>query len=128
MNSMYVISSYTLWHYTEALKRMFGIWTNFLWFFYNFFSIPVLLKTLFAPFERLHESRTRKFDLEDALSTFAVNITMRLVGAVMRLAIITAGIITIAASVIAGIVAYIIWLLLPLIVFYLLGRGLLYLA
>ncbi len=59
-------------------------WINIHWFLYHYFSVPVLLRTFFAPFHRLRERRMRGFDLEDWASVIAVNALMRVVGMVVR--------------------------------------------
>ena len=59
-------------------------WINIHWFLYHYFSVPVLLRSFFAPFHRLRERRMRGFDLEDWASVIAVNVLMRFVGMIVR--------------------------------------------
>lgn len=119
---------YVLWHYTEAIADIVRIWRNYLWFFWHFFAIPVLLATLFSPWRRLQEEYAGGFDLEKFFAAKIVNISMRLVGAVVRLAFIAVGSIVILAVFLAGIAFLIIWIALPVISLGLLVIGLYYLV
>jgi hypothetical protein len=117
---------YILWHYSGAIADIVRIWRNYLWFFYHFFSIPVLFKTLFSPWRRLQEEYKGGFDIENFFATKVVNTMMRLVGAFVRLAFIIVGIVVISIVFLGGLLFLAIWLALPLIALGLLIIGLFY--
>ena len=107
---------YIFWHYTSGVSDFLRIWKNFLWFFYNLFSIPILLQTLFVPFRRLQEKRVGGFSIEASAENIVANILMRLVGFFARLIIIVIGIIMLTLVVISGLALFVVWFLLPVIV------------
>lgn len=107
---------YFFWHYTLAFADIVRIWRNFLWFFYNFFSIGLLSKTFFSPLERLQEKYAGDFDIAEFISTIAVNVIMRIVGAILRFFIILVGLVTLLATLAFGIIFFLLWLILPAIV------------
>ncbi|MCK5060047.1 MAG: hypothetical protein KAR00_02805 [Candidatus Pacebacteria bacterium] len=107
------IPHYLVWHYTRAIKDFFKVFRNFIWFFYHFFSIPVLARTLFSPFRRMGEQYKEGLDIEAFFETFVVNTLMRIVGVVARIFVIGAGIVTIVLAVVLGIALFGVWILLP---------------
>jgi len=112
----FVIPSYLAWHYSEALKDITRIWTNFLWFIANFFSLTLLLRTFFSPWQRLTEGRAREgFHAEDIAEAIMTNTIMRLVGMLMRSIAIILGITMLLIVFCAGIAFYAVWLLLPVL-------------
>jgi len=115
---------YIGWHYSQGLKDLVNIIANFLWFFYEFFSIPLLLKTLFSNFHRLGESYSKRFDPSVWFQAFIINTLMRLVGFFMRIFIILIGIFCILATAIFGVFFFFAWLLAPLLVFFTFTFGL----
>jgi hypothetical protein len=110
-----LIGSYFLWHYTEAFADIGRHIRNFLWFFFHFFSIPVLLKTFFAPWRRLGESYPKDLNLGGALSVFTVNSLMRLVGMILRLIMIVFGVSVVVLAAVGGAVFLVVWALLPVL-------------
>ena len=118
---------YFAWHYTQAVRDIVNIIGNFLWFFYEFFSIKLLLRTLFVPFHRLEERARSRLDVSAVAQTFLINTLMRLVGALMRLFVILIGIILIACTVVVGFSMLLLWLFAPVVVVVLLGLALLFL-
>jgi len=108
-----LVPRYGLWHYTLGISDFIGVFKNILWFEYHFFSIPLLFQTLFTPWRRLKEERKRVFEIEDVLSVILVNIMMRLVGAVVRLATIAIGVFLMAATIVVGICLFLFWLIMP---------------
>lgn len=111
---------YIGWHYGAGVASFLSVWRDFLWFAYNFFSIPVLLRTLFSPFQRLNEEYKRRLDVGAFLSVFAVNTIMRFVGAAARSCIIFMGVVSIVLIALVGAALFVAWLLLPLALFTLL--------
>lgn len=115
---------YIRWHYSQALFDLIGIVRNFIWFFYEFFSIPLLLQTLFSPFHRLGERYTHKLDLGKIAEAFIVNTLMRLVGFLLRTFLIVIGIFFILLTFVLGLFFFIAWVLAPLLLVFLVLYGL----
>ncbi|HBM45944.1 MAG: hypothetical protein UT05_C0001G0079 [Parcubacteria group bacterium GW2011_GWF2_38_76] len=111
---------YVVWHYTRAIKDLFTIWINFIWFTFNFFSIPLLLKTFFSPWKRLGEERKGFFDV----TFIIIDTIMRLFGIFLRSITIIIGLVFVILVIALGPVALTLWLVWPLIILYLLTKGL----
>jgi hypothetical protein len=97
-----LLGEYIAWHYTLGIVEVARAWANIHLFLLNYFSIPTLLQSLFAPFHRIHEQRVRGFDPENLMEVFIVNSLMRVVGAVVRLAVILVGLIAQVLAFVAG--------------------------
>lgn len=126
INPVAFIGSYLLWHYGNALTNIVVVWGNFIWFIFHFFSTFVLLRTLFAPWERIHEAYPKKgqFDLEFFFGTLLVNIIMRIVGALVRLAFILISLALFLCVFSVGSLFIVFWVVAPLGIFYLFNMGL----
>lgn len=120
MHVFLALPYYLSWHYTDAFVDMLNIWKNFLSFLFEFFSIPLLLKTLFSPWRRMQESYTR---IEDFFEHLIVNTLMRFVGAFFRLIIIIFGLASLFLCFVLGIVFFLLWTALPFILIYTLLQG-----
>ncbi len=116
MNGNGIVPSYIRWHYGDALGRIFALWTNFLWFAYTFFSIPLLMRSLFSPWQRIQEEYKKGFDIEAYASSFLVNILMRCVGAFVRIIFIVVGTLSLLLLFGFGLILFVLWFLLPLVV------------
>ena len=104
------------------------IFRNFLWFIYNYFSITLLIKTLFDPWKRLKEEKVREFEIGEIFSRLAVNSLMRAVGMFARLAIIIFGLFSIILFFVLGFFAFTIWIFLPFIIAGMIAVGINYMA
>ncbi len=113
MIALRVFGRYLVWHYTRALADIFRLGRDFLWFFYHFFSIPIIARTLFAPWRRLGESYGHKLDPGAFLGTFIVNTLMRLVGFVIRIVFLVFGFGVLVLIFGLWILSLILWLVLP---------------
>lgn len=118
------LKDYIIWHYSTAPKEGAKICKNFLWFISQFFSIKLLLKTLFQPLKRMREYYGRGFDPAKYLETLAMNSIMRLVGLVARLLIIAVGLTAELMAIAAGTIIFFAWLFLPLLITWFLVKGL----
>lgn len=112
-----VFFQYWFWYFIEAPKFLFKVWRNFLVFGLNFFSVPLLLKTLFSPWHRYYVSYGRGFDIKVWFEAFISNLIFRTLGAIIRLVIIVLGIVFEAAIFLGGAILILFWLLLPLALF-----------
>ena len=129
MRFLAIIVSYFVWHYTKAILEFSHIYKNIISFVFNFFSIPVLVQSYFAPWRRMGEDYTKNIvtDFADVTSVFVVNLIMRLVGMVMRTIIIVFGLLFVIGVALFYPILLVFWLLMPLIIIVLimLGFGLL---
>ena len=117
-------TKYLVWHYGEALTDWWRIVGNFIWFFFHMFSIGLLLRTLFSPFKRLQEERKKgSWKFENWGGAIIINVLMRLVGFSVRTMFIVVGLIFIFFTAMVGAIAFVFWLILPLIVAFLLVFG-----
>ena len=106
---------YLIWHYTKGVEDLIRVSLNLIWFLYNFFSISILFRTLFMPWERLTERAGRGSSVEQWAEALVTNVIMRIVGAIVRLSTIIFGILTLLCAWIIAITLFIMWILLPFI-------------
>lgn len=123
-----LVTSYIGWHYSEAVRELVSICRNFIFFWYHFFSISTLLRTLFSPWQMLGEPYQRGFNIPANLGIFALNTIMRIVGFFVRIVVIFFGLVTISVSIVFTGALLIFWLLLPVIIIVLFVSGLRLLA
>lgn len=119
MRTFLIAPYYISWHYTTAIISYFKIWSNFLWFVNDFFSIQILIRTLFAPWQRIRENyNAGSLDVQGFFESLVANILMRIVGAIVRLITIIIGIIFLLIVFTAGLLGFFIWLLLPFLILF----------
>ncbi len=87
-----LLGEYLSWHYSLGIVKFVRAWMNTHWFLFHYFSISVLLASLFAPFHRIQEKRARGFDPQNWFEVFIINTLMRIVGAIVRCIVIVIGI------------------------------------
>ena len=117
---------YLFWHYSKGIKSFLIIWRNFIEFFWNFFSIKLLFRTLFSHWRRDITRRGPGFDLKEFLEALIFNIFTRLIGAVVRSAIIFIGLLIELLTICLGIISFLVWLILPFVLLYLLLAGIIF--
>ena len=114
-----VAKDYAIWHYSRAYADICYIWWNYLWFVNHLFSVPEVLGSLFSPFKRLQEEKVSIMKSpEDFFSNLAVNILMRIVGFVIRSAIIIVALIGFLLVLSVGSLFLALWTVLPALVLY----------
>ena len=123
MNIVRIFIYYWLWHYSRAILDIFSIWNNFFHFIFNYFSIPLLLRTLFYPWKKIHEEYGGSINVSRFFGTVFINLVMRLVGFIIRSATIIVGLICIVIAFFVGLLALAIWLLLPFFIISLIYAG-----
>ncbi|MBU4284905.1 hypothetical protein KKF60_01715 [Patescibacteria group bacterium] len=112
---MAIILVFWKWYYGEAMKNVLNAWRNFIIFALNYFSIPLLLKTLFAPWKRDITRKPRGLDIKKFLDYLAFNLISRGLGFLVRLVTILVGIVFLILVAVAGAIFFAFWLVLPLI-------------
>lgn len=114
MGYLSLARDYAAWHYTIALRDMGRIWLNYLWFVNHLFSVREVIGTLFAPWKRLQEKPVNPLkDFEGFLGNVFINIMMRLVGLVVRLALIIIALIGFFLVTAVGLVLFPLWIFMP---------------
>ena len=110
-----IIGIFWRWYYGRAKKDVLKGWKNFIIFSLEYFSIPMLLRTLFAPWKRDITKRPRGLDLKKLFECLIFNLISRGIGFLVRFITICLGILFFFSVIILGAVFFIIWLFLPLI-------------
>jgi hypothetical protein len=110
-----IFLKWLVWHFFEVPKSIIIAIGNFLRFNINYFSIPLLLQTFFSHWRRYKESYGRGFDPTRYFQVFVGNMISRIFGAIFRTGAIFISIFFEFSIFVAGILIFIIWLILPLI-------------
>jgi len=105
------------WYYLVAPKKILTTWRNVLKFAWNFFSVELLLRTLFAPWKRdITKPTGSGFDPKALVDSLVINLISRLLGATVRFWVILLGLILEILIIILGLAFFIFWLMLPLLI------------
>ena len=107
---------YLIWHYREGFQEALYNTINAVTGTLNFFSVPMLLRTLFWPWHGIMEAYGRGFDATNFFFVFFGNIISRVLGAVMRSVVIALGIAASISATLAGILFVALWLALPILI------------
>lgn len=105
---------YIAWHYSKGLKKFLEIWNSFISFVWHFFSIGILLRTLFFPWKRdISFVGGRGFHPLLFLRRSVENFFSRLMGMLVRLTTIVLGLALEIGVLILGFASLILWIFLP---------------
>ena len=104
------------WHFIEMPRFLLGVWKNYILFASNYFSLPILLKSLFAPWRRYRWNYPRGLAIGEFFSTLISNTFSRFLGALMRIVLIVVGIIFQIFVILAGLIIILAWVLVSFII------------
>ena len=110
-----ILFQYIFWQFWESPKNVFAAWLNFLKFGLHYFSLQLLLKTLFSPWRRYRWYYPRGFYPAKYLEVFLSNLISRILGMVLRVFLLIAGISFEIFIFFAGLIVFFGWLALPLL-------------
>lgn len=110
-----IISEWFYWHFYDMPKFLLEVWQNYISFALNYFSLPILLKSLFAPWRKYRWKYPKGFDVIEFFNTLVSNSVSRFLGAIVRIILIVAGIIFQIFVLLAGAVVFLFWILIPFI-------------
>lgn len=103
------------WHYSEGFSYYLGRWIYALRYIEHYFSIPILLKTLFYPWKRLEsEDKGPGFDISRYFENLTFNLISRFIGATVKIVLIIFSVFLITFIFIGGGLGIVIWALIPL--------------
>jgi hypothetical protein len=104
------------WHFFEMPKFLLGVWKNYILFALNYFSLPILLKSLFAPWRKYKWNYPKGLNIGEFFNTLISNAFSRLMGAFMRIILIAVGILFQIFVIFAGLIIFLLWILVPFII------------
>ena len=113
-----VFLQYLAWQFLDVSKSILLGWKNFLKFGLNYFSVPLLIKTLFSHWRRYKWSYPRGFDIGKYFEVFISNLISRILGAIMRIFLIIIGILAEVFIIFAGMIIFLGWLVLPILLIF----------
>lgn len=101
------------WWYNPGLRGQFGRIRDRLLATIHFFSIGQLLATLFSPFRQISAGKTQG-SVAIQIRAFFDQTISRVIGAIVRLFTILAGIIVLLLQMVGEVLIVLVWLTLPL--------------
>lgn len=101
------------WYYGEAIKDVLTGWKNYIIFSLNYFSIPLLLRTILAPWKRDITKKPRGLDVKKIFEYIAFNLISRGIGFLVRFFTIIFGIVFFILVLVFGFIFFVVWLILP---------------
>jgi len=108
-----IVTTYITWHFWEVPRQFVVGWFTVLGFALNYFSVPQLLRTFFAPWRRYHESYGKGFRPKRYFEAFTLNTMSRSVGMVLRTVFILLGTLLELVLFVGGLVLLLVWLAAP---------------
>lgn len=121
---MFVVGVY-FWWYSTGWKKLIERVRESLLNVYDYFSLGLLLKTLFAPWRQISAGRVRG-PLQVQLRAFFDRLVSRIIGGIIRTVVLIFGTAAVLLTVVIGLCKIIIWPLIPIfpvaaVVFMLMG-------
>ena len=102
------------WHYSFGVNYYIESWMRQFKWIRHYFSLPLLLRTLFAPWKRMIMFDNKPgFDLNRFFQTLTFNMVSRVVGAGVRITLFFVGIVLLVVTFFAGVFGFIFWVLIP---------------
>lgn len=101
------------WWYGVGYKERFLLVRERLASTLDYFSIGLLLKTLFAPYKQISAGKVRG-PLPVILRAWVDRSISRIIGAIVRIIVLVMGIIVITAVIAIGIITLLLWAIVPL--------------
>ncbi len=109
-----LLNNYVIWHYKNAPEAIFHIWLNILQYINHIFAIKIHLLSLFAPWHRMTEKRTKKWNFEDFAGVLLINGISRFIGFFLRIILIITGLISMALLCVSLVGIYLLWYFAPI--------------
>lgn len=110
------VPDFLTWHFSVVPREFISGWKNLLVFNFHFFSTKILLRTLFAPWKRKTiEKTTTGFNLNEWFTVFTFNLISRVIGAIVRLCLISWSLLAEISIVIFGLLVFPLIVLFPVL-------------
>lgn len=113
--SQNILIQYLEWHFLDSTKGVLAGWKNCLRFNLNYWSLPILTRTLFSHWRRYKYAYGKPFSFTRYFEVFTFNMLSRIMGFLMRSVLIILGFLAEICVFAAGIIVLLFWLALPLL-------------
>lgn len=110
---MFIVGLFSWWYGAGWRQRIAAVGERLVGL-YDYFSIDLLLRTLFSPFRQISASGVRG-PLGAQLRAWLDRLISRVIGAVVRLIVIVIGTVALCLAGLIGLVMIIAWPLIPLV-------------
>lgn len=108
--------NFLAWHYTVGLKAYLNRWFYVLAYIIHYFSLPLLLSSLFSPWKRLVDtSQSTGFSFTKYFERLTFNIISRGIGFIVRLVLLVFGTFALSVMFILGFFGCVIWTVFPVL-------------
>lgn len=104
------------WWYGAGIRDQFVHATDRVAGLYDYFSVDLLARSLFAPFRQISATKVSG-SLEVRLRALIDRLVSRMVGTVMRAILIIVGIVGVIVTIIMNLLRVLIWIVLPIMPF-----------
>jgi hypothetical protein len=118
-----IVFQWLFWQFFDMPRNILAGWKNFLKFGLNYFSIPLLLRTLFSPWHKYIWAYPRGLDIGKHLEVRISNLISRILGAILRIFLIILGILLEIFIIFVGLAVFLGWLILPIFLIFGLYHG-----
>jgi len=108
-----IFTVWFLWHFYEMPRFLLEVWKNYILFALNYFSLLTLLRSFFSPWRRYRWVYPKGFDIAGFFNTLISNTFSRILGAMMRIVLIVFGILFQIFVLFAGLIIFLLWILVP---------------
>jgi hypothetical protein len=115
-------SIFFVWWYSEAYAGFFVFLKHFFIYITDLFSAKACLVTFFAPWKR-DKISSEGLSLQERFQVLVLNLTSRMVGAIIKFFTLITYLVALAISTIVGGAIAIIWLVYPLAIMFLIYFG-----
>lgn len=106
--------NFVRWYIGEGLREMFALWKRLMIFVPRYFSLVLLLRTLFSPWHRDISLKTwRGINIARSAQRLMWNLVARIIGATVRLTVITGGLIVWVFVICMGVAAAVAYVCAP---------------
>jgi hypothetical protein len=118
-----VLLQWLVFYFFDGPRAVLKAWRNFLLFNLNYFSIGLLIKTLFSYWRNYRWAYPRGFEVAGFLEAAAGNLISRVLGALMRIFLIIIGVLIEIFLFLAAIITFVGWFALPVLATILIYNG-----
>src|SRR3989344_2395743 len=101
---------FLLWHYGQGLNQYLRRWVYALGWVVHFFSLPLLLTSLFSPWKRLVDTQdVPGFHPEAIFRQLSFNLISRVIGAIVRIVMFLGGTLLLLPVFTIGAIGLVFW-------------------